>query len=299
MSIVSDFIDSVTGQSGVAASTQAGDIQAGAITEAAQLGAASQAEIQALLEQQLGITQEQFAPFLAAGTGALPGVQQASTIGGLDQRIAEIMGADTFQPLVEERTRSVQGMLGAGGLTRSGAAITEGARIPTDLAFEIENMLAGRESGLAQTGLSAAAQTADRSGGLLSQITQAITGGTESLMSGITGAAGATASGILGGAQSQAAGTQNLLNLGGVLGAAAISDPRLKENIVKIGEIAGLGIYEWDYIEEVKDSCLAKMKSGFMADEVKEAYPQHVVEFAGYDLIDYESLLNEIEPCLH
>jgi hypothetical protein len=298
MSFINDLIGGITGQAGATAANQAGQIQSGAITQAAQLGAQGQEELQALIAQQLGITQEQFAPFLAAGTGALPGVASSATAGGLGANLDDIMGSDYFQGLVDQRTQSVEGMLGAGGLTRSGAAITEGAAIPTDLAMQIEQMLSGRQSNLAGMGLNAATQGASAGGNLFNQLTSSMNTGLQNQMSGITGAAGATASGILGGAQSQAAGMQNLLNLGGVLGAAAISDPRLKENIVKVGEIAGLGIYEWDYIDEVKDSSLAVMKSGFMADEVKDVYPQHVVEFAGYDLIDYKSLLNEIEPCL-
>jgi hypothetical protein len=300
---VKGVIGGVTGQTGAKASRQAGALQASAIREASKLGAESQEEIRKLIENQLGITREQFAPFLAAGTGALPGVEEASTIGGLDSRIAQILGSESFQPLVEERTRSVEGLLGAGGLTRSGAAITEGAKIPTDLAFQIENLLSGRESNLAQTGLRAAAQSAGQEGDFLNQIIQSITGGTQALTSGITGAAQVTASGILGAAQSQAAGTQNLLNLGGTLGAASIlapaaiaaSDPRLKKNVVKIGHIGELNVYSWDYIDEIKDLGIASMHAGFMSDEVKEIFPEHIYELGGYDLIDYTAVLNELE----
>lgn len=295
----STLVGGITGEAGADASREAGALQAGAITEASILGAEAQAEIRKLVEQQLGITREQFAPFLEAGTGALPGVQQASTIGGLDQRISQILGSESFQPLVQERTRGIEGLLGAGGLTRSGAAITEGAKLSTDLAFEIENLLAGRESNLANTGLTAASQGSNQEQSFLNQIINSITGGTQALTSGITGSAQATASGILGGAQSEAAGLQNLLNLGGTLGAAAISDPRLKENVVKIGEIGELGIYSWDYIEGLEDSALAVMKSGFMSDQVKKLYPQHIIEFAGYDLINYETLLDELQPLLN
>jgi len=297
-SLPGQVLGGLTGETGAEAATQAGAIQGDAILEASKLGAQSQEEIRKLIEQQLGITKEQFAPFLAAGTGALPGVQQGSTIGGLDQRISQILGSEQFQPLVQERTRAVQGNLAAGGLTRSGAAITEGAKIPTDLAFQIENLISGRESNLANTGLTAAAQGSGQEQNFLNQIINSITQGTGALTSGITGSANATASGILGAAQSEAAGTQNLLNLGAA-GALFLSDPRLKENIVKIGKLGKLGIYSWDYIEGLEGSELAIMTSGFMADEVKELYPQHVIEFAGYDLINYETLLNELEPLLN
>ena len=137
--------DDITGQTGAEAAERAGGIQANAIMEAARLAGISFEEMRGLIEQQIGTSREQFSAFQQAGLGALPGVQEASTIGGLDQRLAQIMGSDSFQPLVDRRTRSVKGMLGAGGLKRSGAAITEGAKIPTELAFEIENMLSGRD----------------------------------------------------------------------------------------------------------------------------------------------------------
>lgn len=292
------FAETLTGQTGMEAATAAGALQSTAITDASKLAAASQEEIRKLIEQQLGITREQFAPFLAAGTGALPGVQQSSTIGGLDQRIAQILGADSFQPLLEERTRSVEGMLGAGGLVRSGSAITEAAKIPTDLAFEIENMLSGRETDLANIGVSAASQGSSQEEALLKGIVDSITQGTGALTSGLTGAASASASGILGGAESEAAGAQNMLNVGGIL-AAVFSDPRLKENIVKIGNIGPLNVYSWDYINEVKGMARASMESGFMSNEVKAIYPEHIHEIGGFDLIDYKSVINELEKDLN
>lgn len=94
-------------------------------------------------------------PFLQAGQGALPGLIEGSTAGGLDERLGRIFDSDIFGRLVEERTRSVQGQLGAGGLTRSGTALQEIANVPSGLALQIEQLLTGRLGDLAGQGLQA------------------------------------------------------------------------------------------------------------------------------------------------
>ncbi len=94
-------------------------------------------------------------PFIEAGTGALPGLQEGSTVGGLDARLGRIFDSDIFGELVGERTRSVQGQLAAGGLTRSGTAVQEISRVPGDLGLQIEQLLTSRLGGLAGQGLQA------------------------------------------------------------------------------------------------------------------------------------------------
>lgn len=294
MGFFSDIIGGITGRTGAEAAGQAGALQAGAITEASKIAAASQEKgLQALMEQ-LGLTREAFAPFLAAGTEALPRLQEGATLEGLSGTLSQILGGDLFGDLIGERERGVRGQLAAGGLTRSGTAIEEAARIPTDLAMQIENMLFGRTRDIAGTGLSAAAQAGGAEGGLSAQIAnmfQSI-GGTQA--AGITGPAQATATGILGAAQSQTQGIQNLLNLG-ISGVAAFSDPRLKENIKVIGRAGPLDIVTWDWIPEVKDSIVSKCDTvGFMSTQVKEFYPEYVGEFGGFDVINYPALHKEL-----
>jgi len=94
-------------------------------------------------------------PFLQAGQGALPGLIEGSTAGGLDERLGRIFDSDIFGRLVEERTTAVQGQLAAGGLTRSGTALQEIANVPSSLALQIEQLLSGRLGGLADRGLQA------------------------------------------------------------------------------------------------------------------------------------------------
>ena len=74
------------------------------------------------------------------------------------------------------------------------------------------------------------------------------------------------------------------------------SDRRLKQNIREIAEIGGLKVYEWDWVPEADDTIITLCNPvGFMADEVKELYPQHVYKFGSFDVLDYESILAELE----
>lgn len=78
-----------------------------------------------------------------------------------------------------------------------------------------------------------------------------------------------------------------LMSLGGSLGAAAISDIRLKKNIKKIGKLRkGINIYSFEYIKH-KD--LPKGEHiGVMAQEVEKVIPEAVITMAdGYKAVDY------------
>jgi hypothetical protein len=101
------------------------------------------------LKRQFGITQENIKPFLNAGASMLPSVIEGTTAEGLDSRLAQIFNTDIFGSLVDERTRAVEGQLGAGGLTRSGTAINEAAKIPTEIGLMLEEILNGRATNLA------------------------------------------------------------------------------------------------------------------------------------------------------
>ena len=257
------------------------------------------------LRRQFGITQENLTPFIEAGTGALPGVIQGTTAGGLDERLAQIFDTDVFGSLVEERQRGVQGQLAAGGLTRSGTAIQEAANIPTSLGLALEQLLTGRGTALAGAGQSAAAGLgqfgAQASGGianLLQQQGQARSSGI--ITDAEAGQAGlSNIFGLLSGAGSAVGG---LAPAGGTLSKVAtaagifFSDPALKKNIEPISHIKNLGLFQWDWIEETKGTLIEKCGTiGFMADEVKIKYPQHVSDYCGFLVINYPALLDELE----
>ena len=78
----------------------------------------------------------------------------------------------------------------------------------------------------------------------------------------------------------------------GQLGAAGIglfSDPRMKENVVKIGKLDnGLNLYKFDYKPEFKDIAGHGSHVGVMADEVEAIMPKAVIQHAnGYKMVNY------------
>lgn len=74
--------------------------------------------------------------------------------------------------------------------------------------------------------------------------------------------------------------------------AAPASDPRYKENAVRIGEHpAGFGIYLFDYRSEYRDAFGHGRQFGVMADEVERVVPSAVlVDANGYRRVDHTQL---------
>jgi len=221
---------------------------------------------------QLGI--DQLSPFTEAGAAQLPGLAAGATVGGLDERIAELLSSDTFGSLIGGRERAVQGQLAAGGLTRSGLGLQSAAAVPQELALQLEQMLTGRSQGLANTGLGAAGGVAD----LFRNQGEAVS------------------SGIVTDAETSAAFGSNIANL-----AAGIffSDERLKENVIEVANVDGLAVVEWDWIPQTKDTIIAGCPNiGFLAQDVKARYPEFVGEYAGWLFVDYENLMRKLQSNL-
>lgn len=247
------------------------------------------------MRRQFDTTQQNIAPFLQAGQGAVPGVEAGATVGGMDEMLAQIFNSDIFGSLVDERTRAVEGQLAAGGQMRSGLGLQEAARVPTDLGLMLEQMLNGRQTNLMNTGLSAATglgqlgqNNSANIGNMLSQSGQAMS------------------SGIITDQQAKAQGQQNMLNTAATIGSMfmsggggglfGFSDPRLKINVEPVADIKGLNVYQWDWTPETKGTLVEGCATiGFMADEVQEKYPQHIHEFGGFMVVDYPALLDELE----
>jgi len=89
---------------------------------------------------------------------------------------------------------------------------------------------------------------------------------------------------------------QTLGNAAQIAALFAPSDPRLKTNVKRLGEVAGFNIYVWDWNEEGKKVANpAQPTLGVMADELQETHP-HLVHKAhdGYLRVDYAGLNREI-----
>jgi len=114
-----------------------------------------------------------------------------------------------------------------------------------------------------------------------------------------TGQIGQTiAQGLTGAAQAQSQATGNLIGLGGTLGAAMLSDVRLKTNIKydKPTSHPDIHLYNWDWVEA---SGKEGSEDGFLAQEVEKVWPELVIEGDdGYKRIlkdQIESKLKELE----
>lgn len=261
--------------------------EAGAPGRAAEQQRLLNEKAQAEIKAQLGLTTERLEPFFQAGREQLPALTQGTTAGGFDERLGGIFDTDIFKSLVEERGRAVEGQLSAGGLTRSGTALQEAANVPTEIGLFLENLLTERSRGLAGIG--------QQTGVQLGQFGETASGRVANIF-GKTGEA--ISSGILGGAEAGIAqGERQLSTIGtGLKIASFFSDPRLKKNIRKIGFLNGLNVYLWDWVDGAKGTLIEKCPDvGFMADEVNEKFPQFVSEFCGFKVVDYPSLLNELE----
>ncbi len=251
--------------------------------EAAQIASEAALAGTQELRRQFDVTQANIDPFIRAGTGALGGLVEGTTAGGLDERLGRIFDSDIFGNLVQERTRAVEGGLAAGGLTRSGFGVGELAKVPQDIGLAIEQLLTGRLSNLAVSGQNAAVGL----GGLGSTASQGIAN--------LTSQAGQNiASGLIGQGQAEAAQQQQTLQIAATAASIFFSDPALKDNVEEIAKIHDLTLCQWDWIEEAGDIIKECGTIGFLADEVKEKYPKHVGEYGGFMVIDYPSLLNEL-----
>jgi len=237
--------------------------------------------------QALGEAIPLFAPYQQAGLTGLEQFQQGSTPEGLDQILSQIMGGDSFQALQDRRGEEITNMLAAGGLTRSGETIQQGADLTIDNATDLYGLLNMNQRGLVDLGFNSTSQIGDLT----------------------TGVGEAIASGILGHEASKNARDAqkdtnrsnlfgSLIGAGGAIGAASIfgSDPALKTNIQKTGKQGPLNTYKWDWIPEAKGTIIESWPNqGFLSTEVREHFPDRVKTFGGFDVIDYGHLIEDLQ----
>jgi hypothetical protein len=224
-------------------------------------------------------------PFIQAGTDALGNLVAGSTVGGLNEQLAQIFDSDVFSSLFDERTRAAEGALSAGGLTRSGTALQEAGRIPTDIGLMLSNLLSGRNQNLASSGQTAITDL----GQLGSSFGQTVGGLYQS-------SGQAASSGALADAQADSQSASNLVNTAISLGTFFFSDDRLKTNIQVIGQVGPLDLVTWDWREFTEDTIIQDSPTtGVLASQVERHFPEHVHEFGGWNMVDYAGLLDGLE----
>lgn len=105
----------------------------------------------------------------------------------------------------------------------------------------------------------------------------------------VTGAANMAMNNNMANAQARQGKKSSATNAGATLGAAyMMSDPRVKENAVIVGEfMPGINIWEFNYIGDTD------RRTGFMSNEVKKIFPEAVVtRDDGYEMVNYGFFLN-------
>ena len=188
------------------------------------------------------------------------------------------------------------GLLGADQALISQAAQLGGLSRGVDqAALDALAQQANQQNILDQNQLNALLSAAGMGSGLFGTTTTQTGGAPSALNQGLGGAlAGAGLANTIGSAAfSPAMGA----GIGGGLGLLGfLSDRRLKKDIKQIGTHAnGLAMYSWQWNDEAQSRGFDIYPTeGFMAQEAREVYPQHVhVHPSGYLMLDYASLSNE------
>ena len=154
---------------------------------------------------------------------------------------------------------------------------------------------ANQQNILDQNELNAYLSAAGLGSGLFGSTTTQSGGAPSALNQGLGGA-------LAGAGLAQTIGSSAFSPAMGALGGAGLgllgflSDKRLKKDIKQIGTHAnGLAMYSWQWNDEAQSRGFDIYPTeGFMAQEAKELYPQHVyVHPSGYLMLDYASLSNE------
>lgn len=216
----------------------------------------------------------------AAGAfgGSRHGVAEALTNEGFARQGANASGLLNHQGFntalgAAQNQQGVQ-MAGAGQLGALG-----------NQAFNTSQAITNQQS---QQGLQAQAmqqQLIDAARGSFAQYTNAPTNALNTNLA----ALGASQTGQQTETKSSNPGLFDYLSIGAGLFA---SDPRLKENVVPLGDVKGIPFYSWDWNEEGEKIADASQPTiGVMADELKAIYPDLVTRGDdGYLRVDYAAL---------
>ena len=269
------FFRRLSGKTAAGAAVEAGDVQREqAFQSAGDVGVAGQ-QAGALLD-----------PFAQLGQ---QGLDQAGFLTDPTAQFDFLQGNPLFQASLENANRVTQQSAASRGRLSSGDTAMDLSRNFLLAAQPLIGQQKQSITGLINAGLDVAGQQ----GGIL-------TGTAADVANLQTGGAAAQAGGIVGAENARSAGLQNILDIGaqilapgdveGASAAAAASDPRLKENIKKVGEQSGFNIYTWDWNKVAEVLGLKGSSKGVMADEVKLVRPEAIAFKLGFMHVDYNMI---------
>lgn len=260
--------------------------------EAMQRGVAqARGDITPLYEQAIGA----YEPYTGMA-GALPSLQKRAMSGEFTPQMQAFnFQADPgYQFALEEGLKGGQRGLAAMGLSGSGREAKELSRFATglagqqygqafnrnlqqqQLAAQLGQQRYGQEFGLGQLGLSQLGEQQQARMGLAGLYSDLA-----------VGSAQARADRLAAQAAARRQGASDLMSLGGALGAAALSDVRVKQNLKPTGRKEnGFNIWEFEYKDQP-----GKRFSGVMAQEVELVNPEAVgLSENGYKTVNYDMI---------
>jgi len=250
--------------------------KAAAIQEAsAQAGIAEQ-------RRQFDVTQESFKPFREAGVSALEQQQSLLGLSGEEAQQAAFAGLvdSPGQKFLRDRQERA--------LVRNAAATGGG------LGGNVKTALQQQAVGFAQQDLQ---NQFGRLGQLAGQGQSATTSlgqfgaqASGNIQRGLSESGQARASGILGQQQARAQQQQQQTGLAATVGSFFLSDPKLKDDVEKIGVANGFNWYTWTWNALANKIGLFGDSWGVMADQVKAIKPELITEKNGYMMVNYSGL---------
>tara|TARA_R100000951_G_scaffold8540_1_gene7751 strand:- start:281 stop:1843 length:1563 start_codon:yes stop_codon:yes gene_type:complete len=166
---------------------------------------------------------------------------------------------------------------------------------PAQAAIDAERARVGQQNALDQNRINALLAASGMGQGMFGTTSTQTGGGPGALSSGLGGAlAGASLANTLAipGITASMGGIG-----GGLLGLLAGSDNRLKEDVELLGKHPnGLNVYRWKWNKTAKRHHFEIYPTeGFMAQEARKLYPEHVYRHpTGFLMLDYAALSNEV-----
>lgn len=248
---MSKIVDSITGASKAKkASIEAGDIQLKATEKAIDFAKESR-----------DIAREDVSRFKTAGESSLTGLQ--NLVNNPQAQLSFIQDNPFFKALSNQASQTLFSNAAAKGKIGSGGTAEALQNSLLLLGSDLVNQSINQRQNLAGLGLNAATGSANITQNTSQSVTDLISQG-----------ANAKAAGLIGGANAVVQGRQGLLGAGGqIAGALAICDLRLKENIIKVGQLDnGLPLYLFNYKGD------DKLHINVMAQDVEKVNPDAVIE---------------------
>tara|TARA_R110000764_G_scaffold132941_5_gene220865 strand:- start:1575 stop:2405 length:831 start_codon:yes stop_codon:yes gene_type:complete len=263
-------------RTGRTAARKAGDAAA---AQATVLGNQTLDEQQALKTEIGGMYQ----PMMDQGSTAFNEISDYYA-GNQQPILDQAMSSPFMSQLVNQSEQAIARNAQATGGFRSGSTQENLAGNSQNVLMSLVNQVLQGKQGIANAGMGAADAYSTAS-----QNIQAGVGGTRGQIANIDIANAAQKT-------NQAAGITGMY--GSIIGgsikggteaatAAAMSDIRLKKNVVKVDEKHDLPWYTWDWNSKAKELGLTGSDEGHIAQEVQNVRPELVVERNGYLAINY------------